>query len=93
MQNCTNNPSQINRIERYAQDIDEMLRYKFLKNVWKFEDLHKEHAAPSFIHRLPKLDIKHINTVGDSLLITNSKDSNVDIYGIDSDLVIKSLNI
>jgi hypothetical protein len=70
-----------------------MLRYKFLKNVWKFEDLHNEHAAPSHIHRLPKLDIKHINTVGDSLMITNSQDANVDVYGIDSDLILKTLNI
>jgi hypothetical protein len=70
-----------------------MLRHKFLKNVWKFEDLHNEHAAPTFIHRLPKTDIKHINSIGDSLMITNSSDSNVNVYGIDSDLVLKTLNI
>ena len=83
----------LTRIERYAQDVDEMMRTQFLNNIWKFEDLHKEYGAPSFIHRLPKVDIKHINTVEGELLLTNNKDQNVDVYGIDSETVLKTLNI
>jgi hypothetical protein len=64
-----------------------------MKNIWKFEDMHNEHAAPAHVHRLPNLDLKHINTIGDALLISNNKDSNVDVFGIDSDFVLKTLNI
>lgn len=70
-----------------------MMRASHMKNIWKFSDMHNEHEAPAHVHRLPALDLKHINSIGESLVITNNKESNVDVYGIDSDFIIKTLNI
>jgi hypothetical protein len=61
--------------------------------VWKFQDLHNEFSAPAHIHRLPKKDIKHVNTIDAELMITNNGTLNVDVYGIDSECVLKTLNI
>ena len=40
--------------------------------------------APSYIHRVRNTEVKHIATIGETLLLVNNKDENVDVYGIDA---------
>ena len=61
-----------------------MMRSRYLREVWRFEDLHKEDEAPTYVHRVKGHEIKHIQTIGDDILIANSKDDNVDIFSVES---------
>ena len=69
------------------------MRQKYLREVWTFADLHREHEAPSFVHRIKGYEVKHIQTIGESFMIVNNKTDNVDVYSIDSAMLVKELNI
>ena len=70
-----------------------MMRQKYLREVWRFEDLHKEDEAPTYIHRVKGHEIKHIQTIGDEILIVNSADDNVDVYNTESPTPFHVLDI
>ena len=70
-----------------------MMRANYLKNIWSFADLHQMDQAPSYIHRIKGTEIKHLATIGETLLIVNNKEDNVDVYGINAPQVLKTLNI
>lgn len=50
----------LTKIQKATQDANELMRAKYLRDVWKFSDLHKEDEAPSYIHRIKGHEIKHI---------------------------------
>lgn len=64
-----------------------------MREVWRFEDLHKENEAPGFVHRIKGYEVKHIQTIGETWLLVNNKSDNVDVYSVDSPTVVKQLNI
>ena len=55
--------------------------------------MHREHEAPSFVHRVKGYEVKHIQTIGESFLLVNNKSDNVDVFSTDSAMVVKQLNI
>ena len=61
--------------------------------MWRFEDLHNAEAPPAFIHRLKNTEVKHVGSVGEHLLLVNNSEDNVDVYGVDSPQVLKTLDI
>ena len=69
------------------------MRQKYLREVWRFEDLHKEHEAPAYVHRIKGYEVKHVQTIGETWLLVNNKSDNVDVYSVDSPNVVKQLNI
>jgi|688.fasta_scaffold211238_3 hypothetical protein len=68
------------KIEKYTQEANEIMKANYLKDIWNFEDLHKDNLAPSYIHRVRNRIVKHIQVVGDSFVLTNSQNDNIDIY-------------
>ena len=52
---------------------------RLLWDVWKFEDIHREDFAPSYVHTV-KAEVKHVNFVGEGLMIVNNSDENIDVY-------------
>lgn len=47
-------------VRRYAQDANEVTKFKYLKDVWTFEDLHQGDIAPAYIHRIRNCEVKHV---------------------------------
>jgi len=78
------NYSVLEKIERFTAEANEIARDKCLSKIWKFEDLHKADAAPAYVHRLKNVDVKHMGTVGEKLVITNNSKDNVDVYAHES---------
>ena len=70
-----------------------MMRQKYLREVWRFEDLHKADEAPAYVHRIKGHEVKHIQTIGENILVVNNKEDNVDIYNTESPNSIMSLDI
>jgi hypothetical protein len=66
-----------------AMETNEIMKANFLKDVWTFEDLHRDHDAPAYIYRIRKCVVRHIQTVGDSFILVNSLNDNVDIFAFD----------
>jgi len=64
-----------------------------LKNVWQFEDLHKQDETPAYIHRIRKAEVKHVNAISETLIITNNAQDNIDVFGADTPQVLRTLNI
>lgn len=87
------NNSVLARIERFTADANEIARDKYLGQIWKFEDLHKADAAPAYVHRLKNIEVKHMGTVGEKLVITNNAKDNVDVYAHESPQVLKTIDI
>ena len=83
----------LQKIQRFTQDANEMMRANYLQNIWSFQDLHKMDQAPAYIHRIRQSEIKHCATIGETLVIVNNKDDNVDVYGSNTPQVLKTLNI
>ena len=69
------------------------MRQRYLREVWSFDDLHMPEEAPAFVHRVKGHEIKHIQTIGEKMLIMNSADDNIDVYRTDSPNPIRSLDI
>lgn len=88
-----NNVEVLQKIEKFTQDANEMMRQKYLKNIWTFEDLHESSATPSYIHRIRNTEVKHLQTIGETLLLMNNKNDNIDVFSADSPQVLKTLNI
>ena len=83
----------LNKIQKATQDANELIRQKYLRDVWRFEDLHKEDEAPAYVHRIKGHELKHIQTIGENVMIMNNKEDNVDVFSTDSPNVMKVLNI
>ena len=83
----------LNKIQKATQDANELMRQKYLREIWKFEDLHKEHEAPAYVHRVKGFEVKHIQTIGESILLMNNKEDNIDVFSTESPNPIKTLNI
>ena len=83
----------LQKIEKFTQDQNEITRQKYLKNIWTFEDLHEKNTTPAYIHRIRKTEVKHIQTIGETLLLMNNKSDNIDVFSADSPQVLKTLNI
>jgi len=81
------------RIEKYALEASEMIKTKQLNGVWTFEDLHKEYETPSFVYRVRNCVVRHIQVVGDSFLLTNGENDNIDVFDINQPVALKALNI
>ena len=45
------------------------------------------------MHRIKGHEIKHIQTIGEHILLINNKEDNIDVYSQDSPNVMKTLNI
>lgn len=73
----------LSKIEKYTQDASDIIRENYLAHVWNFKDLHKPDVAPAYIHRLKDVEIKHMHSIGEHLLITNNDENNVDVYATD----------
>lgn len=50
----------LSQIKRAQLDANEMMRQKYLREVWRFEDLHKADEAPAYVHRIKGHEVKHI---------------------------------
>ena len=74
----------LQKIEKFTQDQNEITRQKYLKNIWTFDDLHEKNTTPSYIHRIKNTEVKHIQTIGETLLLVNNKTDNIDVYSADS---------
>lgn len=48
------------KIEKYTLEANEIMKANYLKEIWSFEDLHKDHLAPSYVHRVRNRIVKHI---------------------------------
>ena len=83
----------LTEIKRVTQDANELMRQKYLREVWHFSDIHKENEAPAYIHRMKGMEVKHIQTIGENVLMMNSKDDNIDVYSTESPIMMKSLDI
>ena len=66
-----------------ALETNEIMKANYLKDVWTFEDLHRDNVAPSYIYRVRKCVVRHIQIIGDSFLLINSVNDNIDIFGFD----------
>ena len=71
------------RSDRYTIDIHDAVRNRVLHDVWEFNDVHDSGMAPEFVHRL-RANVKHMNAVGEGIIIINNSDENVDVYLEDS---------
>jgi hypothetical protein len=69
-------------IEKHTSQTRDIIKTNYLKDVWTFEDLHREHEAPAFVYRMRKCVVRHINTIGENFMIANSANDNVDIYDL-----------
>lgn len=54
-----------------------------LQNVWTFDDIHNSEMAPSYIHRIRNVELRHFATVGDSFLLVGNPEENISVFGID----------
>ena len=83
----------LTEIKRATQDANELMRQKYLREVWQFSDIHKENEAPAYVHRMKGFEVKHIQTIGENVLVMNSSNDNVDVYSTESPNIMKSLDI
>lgn len=83
----------LKQIRDAQQDANDMMRKKFLQRVWQFEDLHKPEEAPAYIHRIKGYEVKHIQTIGDNLLLVNNAQDNIDVFSTESAVPLKTLDI
>ena len=83
----------LTKIQKATQDANELIRQKYLRDVWRFEDLHKADEAPAYVHRIKGHEVKHIQTIGENIMIMNNKEDNIDVFSTDSPNVMKVLNI
>lgn len=83
----------LTKIQKATQDANELMRQKYLREIWRFEDLHKEDEAPAYVHRVKGHEVKHIQTIGENILIMNNKEDNIDVFSTDSPHPLKTLNI
>lgn len=73
-------------------DVHDAVKHRILWNVWNFDQLHDKHMAPEFTHRV-KSEVKHMNFVGEGLVIVNNADENIDVYLEDSPQKYTELDI
>jgi len=45
------------------------------------------------VHRIKGYEVKHIQTIGENIMIMNNKEDNIDVFSTDSPNVMKVLNI
>ena len=50
----------LTKIQKATQDANELMRQKYLRDIWQFTDLHKEDEAPAYVHRVKGHEVKHI---------------------------------
>ena len=62
----------LTKIQKATQDANELMRQKYLREIWRFEDLHKEDEAPAYVHRVKGQEVKHIQTIGEGILLMNN---------------------
>ena len=83
----------LSKIQKATQDANELMRQNYLRDIWRFEDLHKEAEAPAYVHRIKGHEVKHIQTIGENILLMNNKEDNIDVFSQESPNVMKTLNI
>jgi len=83
----------LTKIQKATQDANELMRQKYLREVWQFSDLHKEDEAPAYVHRIKGHEVKHIQTIGENIVLMNNSSDNIDVYSSDSPSPMKTLNI
>ncbi len=81
------------KIETLTQDVNEMMRDSYLNKIWSFQDLHRKDAPPSYVHRIQKCEIKHMATLGETMIITNNDQENISVFGYDSPQILRTLDI
>lgn len=83
----------LSKIQKATQDANELMRQKYLRGIWQFSDLHKEDEAPAYVHRIKGHEVKHIQTIGEGIVLMNNASDNIDVYSSDAVKPIKELNI
>ena len=73
----------LSKIQKATQDANELMRQKYLKDIWSFEDLHSDDDAPAYVHRIKNYEVKHIQTIGENMLLINNQQENIDVYSTD----------